>query len=98
VGARVPAVRVRARGYTFEQALDLFLAEVGGRTGVEPWQMQQAADAVRIYRYQYRGASDDGEGGSPAAGRRGGVGNPVIASAPGGAEHLIGQRLLSIPA
>jgi integron integrase len=43
-------------GYTFEQTLDLFLSEIGGRVGVKPWQIQQAADAVRIYRYQYRGA------------------------------------------
>ena len=55
-------------GYTFEQTMDLFLAEVGGRVGVKPWQIQQAGDAVRIYGYQYRGASDDGEGGIPAAG------------------------------
>lgn len=55
-------------GYTFEQTLDLFLAEVGGRMGTKPWQLQQAADAIRIYRYQFRGAKDDGEGGSPAAG------------------------------
>ncbi len=55
-------------GYTFEQTLDMFLAEVGARAGVKPWQIQQAADAVRIYRYQYRRASDDGEGGIPAAG------------------------------
>jgi len=39
-------------GYTFEQTLDLFLAEVGGRAGVKPWQIKQAADAVRIYRYR----------------------------------------------
>ena len=37
-------------GYSFEQTLDLFLAEMGGRVGVKPWQIQQAADAVRIYR------------------------------------------------
>ena len=43
-------------GYTIEQTLDLFLADVGGGVGVKPWQIQQAADAVRIYRYQYRGA------------------------------------------
>ncbi len=43
-------------GYTFEQTLDLFLADVGRRVGVKPWQIQQAADAVRIYRYQFRGA------------------------------------------
>lgn len=55
-------------GYTFEQTLDMFLAEIGKRGDVKPWQIQQAADATRIYRYQYRRASDDGEGGSPAAG------------------------------
>ncbi|MBI2192501.1 MAG: hypothetical protein HYU36_11010 [Planctomycetes bacterium] len=27
--------------------------------GVKPWQIQQAADAVRIYRYQYRRATND---------------------------------------
>ncbi|HPP22317.1 MAG TPA: hypothetical protein PK235_16015 [Phycisphaerae bacterium] len=43
-------------GYSFEQTLDLFLAEVGGRVGTKPWQLQQASDAIRIYRYQYRGA------------------------------------------
>jgi len=50
-------------GYSFEQTLDLFLAEVGGRVGTKPWQLQQASDAIRIYRYQYRGAKaedDDG--------------------------------------
>ena len=48
-------------GYTFEQTLDLFLAEVGTRVGVKPWQVRQAGDAVRIYRYQYRGAHKDAE-------------------------------------
>jgi len=38
------------RGYTLEQTLDLSLAEVGGRVGTEPWQLQQASDARRIYR------------------------------------------------
>jgi len=32
------------RGYSFEQTLDLFLAEVGARVGVKPWQLHQAAD------------------------------------------------------
>lgn len=41
-------------GYSFEQTLDLFLAEVGQRADSKPWQIQQAADAVRIYRHQYR--------------------------------------------
>jgi integrase len=53
-------------GYSFEQTLDLFLAEVGGRVGTKPWQLQQASDAIRIYRYQYRGAKA-GADGSPAA-------------------------------
>jgi len=44
-------------GYTFEQTLDLFLAEVGGRVRTKPWQLQQASEASRIYRYQYRGAN-----------------------------------------
>ena len=55
-------------GYTFEQTLDLFLAEIGDRVGVKAWQIEQAADAIRIYRYQFRRANADGEGGSPAAG------------------------------
>ena len=44
-----------ARGhgsYTFEQTLDLFLAEVGARVGIQPWQVQQAADSVRVYRHR----------------------------------------------
>ena len=45
-------------GHTFEQTLDLFLAEIGGRAGVNPWQVQQAGDVVRIYRYQYHGADE----------------------------------------
>ena len=34
-------------GYTFEQTLDRFLAEVGKRVGIEPWQVQQAGDGRR---------------------------------------------------
>ena len=49
------------RGYTFEQTLDMFLAALGERTGVKPWQIRQATDAVRIYRYQYR--TDSGKSG-----------------------------------
>ena len=41
-----------------------FLAEVGGRVGTKPWQLQQASDAIRIYGYQYRGAKA-GDGDSP---------------------------------
>jgi integron integrase len=55
-------------GYTFEQTLDLFLAAVGGRVGIQPWQIQQAADAVRIYRYQYRTPGDGKGGGGNARG------------------------------
>ena len=29
-------------GYSFEQTLDLFLAEMGGRVGTKPWQLPQA--------------------------------------------------------
>ena len=53
-------------GYSFRATLDLFLADVGGRVGTKPWQLQQASDAIRIYRYQYRGAKA-GADGSPAA-------------------------------
>jgi len=49
------------RGYTFEQTLDKFLAALGERTDVKPWQIRQATDAVRIYRYQYR--ADSGQTG-----------------------------------
>jgi integron integrase len=53
-------------GYTFEQTLDLFLAEVGVRVGIQPWQLQQAADSVRVYRYQYRAPADrKASGGNP---------------------------------
>lgn len=61
--------RVRT-GYTFEQTLDLFLAQIGERVGVKPWQIQQASNAVRIYRYQYRRPSSNVETDAcgPAAG------------------------------
>jgi len=49
------------RGYTFEQTLDMFLAVLGEQTGIQPWQIRQATDAVRIYRYQYR--ADSGKSG-----------------------------------
>ena len=48
--------------HTFEQTLDLFLTALGQRAGVKPWQIQQAADAIRIYRYQYRDDSAKNEG------------------------------------
>ncbi len=53
-------------GFSFEQTLDLFLAEVGKCVGTKPWQLQQASDAIRIYRYQYRGAKT-GEDDLPTA-------------------------------
>ena len=34
------------RTYSFEQTLNLLLAEVGAREGVKPWQLQQAANAA----------------------------------------------------
>ena len=54
--------------HTFEQTLDLFLTALGQRTGVKPWQVQQAADAIRIYRYQYRGDSAKKEVGTGVVG------------------------------
>lgn len=52
------------RGYSFELTLDLFVAEVRACVGVKPWQLQQAANAARIYRCQYRKAyKDKGSGG-----------------------------------
>jgi len=50
-------------GYTFEQTLDLFLAKIAGRIGVTPWQIQKAADAVRIYPHRCRCAGENGEAG-----------------------------------
>ena len=50
-------------GYTFEQTLELFLTDIGGRAGMTPWQVQQATDAIRIYRYQFREARKAGNGG-----------------------------------
>ena len=51
-------------GYTFEQTLELVLADVGRRVGIKPWQVQQAADAARVYRDQYRGADARGQAGA----------------------------------
>ena len=50
-------------GYTFDQTLDMFLAEIGGRAGVKPREIQQVADAVRM-------ACSTGEGCSGANIRR----------------------------
>jgi len=46
-------------GYSFEQTLDLFLEDLASRQGIKPWQIQQASNAIRIYRYQFRGAKDN---------------------------------------
>jgi hypothetical protein len=54
-------------GYSFEQTLDLFLAEAGGCVGTKPWQLQQASDAIRIYRYQYHRGAKAEDGDSPTA-------------------------------
>jgi len=53
------------RGYTFEQTLELFLAALGERVSITPWQIQQAADALRIYRYQYRADASRAEEARP---------------------------------
>ena len=42
------------KGETFEQTLDRFLAEVSDRPGIQSWKIQQAANAIRIYRFQFR--------------------------------------------
>ncbi|HPQ41860.1 MAG TPA: integron integrase [bacterium] len=41
-------------GYSFEQTLDLYLEALGKHSGIKDWQIQQASDALRIYRYQFR--------------------------------------------
>jgi integron integrase len=44
------------RNQSFDQTLDHFLNEVGTRSDIQPWQIQQASDAIRIYRFQFRKA------------------------------------------
>ncbi len=66
LGTGVSALRQAHAGYSFEQTLERFLAEVGGRVDTKPWQIQQASDAIRIYRYPYRGAKA-GDADSPTA-------------------------------
>lgn len=34
------------------------MSELGGRPGIEPWQIQQTSGAVRVYRHQYRTPAD----------------------------------------
>ena len=53
------------RSYTFEQTLELFLAALGERAGIKRCQIQQAADALRIYRYQYRADASRAEEARP---------------------------------
>lgn len=60
LGAALSALRPAYPGYSFEQNLDLFLAEVGERVGTKPCQIQQASDAMSIYCYQYCGAKAGG--------------------------------------
>ncbi len=49
-------------GHTFEHTPALFLTTLEKQTGIKPWQLRQATDAVRIYRYQYRAnAGEAGE-------------------------------------
>lgn len=54
------------RGFTFSQTLDLFLDAIKEECGIEPWQIRQTADALRIYRYQYRRANDRSEFAAPS--------------------------------
>ncbi|SHF28992.1 integron integrase [Desulfacinum infernum DSM 9756] len=42
--------------------MDLFLSALGERPGVKAWQIEQAGDAIGIYRYQYRGVSGHKDG------------------------------------
>ncbi len=49
------------KGFTFSQTRDLFLDTIKEEGGIQPWQIRQAADALLIYRYQYRRASDTSE-------------------------------------
>lgn len=51
----------RHEGYSFEQALEGFLAGLRGHGVITPWQMRQASDAVRIYRYQFRRSRGKGK-------------------------------------
>ena len=46
-------------GYTFEQTLDLFLAAIGKRVGIKPWQIQQAAQETISATQDERGLQMD---------------------------------------
>ena len=47
------------RSYTFEQTLDLFLAAVGERVGIQSWQIQQAAQETASATQNERGLQMD---------------------------------------
>ena len=47
------------RCHTFEQTLDLFLATVGERVGIKPWQVQQAAQETVSATQNERGLQMD---------------------------------------
>ena len=49
-----PLFAQNRRGFTFEQTRSLFLDVLKKLGGIQPWQMRQVADALRIYRYQNR--------------------------------------------
>jgi len=66
LGAGVSDLCGGAWRLTFEQTQDMFLAALGKRTGVEPWQIRQATTRVRIYRYQYRTDSAKSEKEKPS--------------------------------
>ena len=56
-------------GYTFEPTVEPFMTQINGRVDVKPWQIQQAADAVRSCRYQDRAENPSPEGIGPPSGR-----------------------------
>ncbi|SHE94035.1 hypothetical protein SAMN02745206_01050 [Desulfacinum infernum DSM 9756] len=53
--------------YTFRETFNLLVNALGKRAGVKAWKIQQAGDAILIYRYQYRG------GGGPKVDKQKGV-------------------------
>jgi len=54
-GAKFLVFAAEHRGYTSEQTPNIFLAALGKRTAVNPWQIRQTTEAIHIYRYQSRG-------------------------------------------
>jgi len=56
----------KRRGFTFSQTRDLFLDAIKDECGIQPWQIRQAADALLIYRYQFRRADDMSELAAPS--------------------------------